>query len=154
MKKSRMVMTFDPYGTLMINHGIVFWLCSIYTAAVRKICLRYLCCEPCSFCHVNILIQHSSFLCFLSLYIRYDWIDIMGYSKHELSTINMFSTPPKNCYITPLPSHSGNLSTTGAFFCPQSGLCEEVRLYLFRERLSEKLCTRQSRKVSWDMINT
>ena len=78
----------------------------------------------------------------------------MGYSKHELSTINMFSTPPKNCYITPLSSHSGNLSTTGAFFCPQSGLCEEVRLHLFRERLSEKLCTRQSRKVSWDMINT
>ena len=78
----------------------------------------------------------------------------MGYSKHELSTINMFSTPLKNCYITPLPSHSGNLSTTGAFFCPQSGLCEEVRLYLFRERLSEKLCTRQSRKASWDMINT
>ena len=70
----------------------------------------------------------------------------MGYSKHELSTINMFSTPPKNCYITPLTSHSGNLSPTGAFFCPQSGLCEEVRLYLFRERLSQKLCTRQSRK--------
>ena len=81
----------------------------------------------------------------------------MGYSKHELSTINMFSTPPPpKSYITPQPSHSGNLSTTGAFYCPQSGRCEEVRLYLqlFRERLSEKLCTRQSRKELWDMINT
>ena len=28
------------------------------------------------------------------------------------------------------------------------------RLQLFRERLSQKLCTRQSRKVIWDMINT
>ena len=25
---------------------------------------------------------------------------------------------------------------------------------VFRERLSEKMCTRQSRKVMWDMINT
>ena len=28
------------------------------------------------------------------------------------------------------------------------------RLQLFRERLSEKMCMRQSRKVIWDMINT
>ena len=28
------------------------------------------------------------------------------------------------------------------------------RIQLFRERLSEKMCTRQSRKVIWDMINT
>ena len=27
-------------------------------------------------------------------------------------------------------------------------------IQLFRERLSEKKCTRQSRKVTWDMINT
>ena len=27
-------------------------------------------------------------------------------------------------------------------------------IQLFRERLSEKQCTRQSRKVIWDMINT
>ena len=27
-------------------------------------------------------------------------------------------------------------------------------IQLFRERLSEKMCTRQSRKVIWDMINT
>ena len=28
-----------------------------------------------------------------------------------------------------------------------------IYLQLFRERLSEKMCTRQSRKVTWDMIN-
>ena len=28
------------------------------------------------------------------------------------------------------------------------------RIQLFRERLSAKMCTRQSRKVIWDMINT
>ena len=28
------------------------------------------------------------------------------------------------------------------------------RIQLFRERLSEKMCTQQSRKVTWDMINT
>ena len=27
-------------------------------------------------------------------------------------------------------------------------------IQLFRERLSEKMCTRQSRKVIWDMIST
>ena len=27
-------------------------------------------------------------------------------------------------------------------------------IQLFRERLSEKMCTRQSRKKIWDMINT
>ena len=29
-----------------------------------------------------------------------------------------------------------------------------VHIQLFRERLSAKMCTRQSRKVIWDMINT
>ena len=32
--------------------------------------------------------------------------------------------------------------------------CKPYRIQLFRERLSEKMCTRQSRKVMWDMINT
>ena len=31
---------------------------------------------------------------------------------------------------------------------------ENPYIQLFRERLSEKMCTRQSRKVIWDMINT
>ena len=29
-----------------------------------------------------------------------------------------------------------------------------ARIQLFLERLSQNLCTRQSRKVIWDMINT
>ena len=29
-----------------------------------------------------------------------------------------------------------------------------INIQLFRERLSEKMCTRQPRKVIWDMINT
>ena len=33
------------------------------------------------------------FLCILSLYIIYDWITIMRYSKHELSTISMATSP-------------------------------------------------------------
>ena len=28
------------------------------------------------------------------------------------------------------------------------------KIQLFRERLSEKMCTRQSRKALWDMVNT
>ena len=32
--------------------------------------------------------------------------------------------------------------------------CGERGIQLFRERLWQKLCTRQSRKVTWDMINT
>ena len=79
-------MTFDPYGTLMINHGIVFRLCSIYTAAVRKICLRYLCCEPCSFCHVNILIQKIiQVFCVFYLYI----LDMTGLTLWDTVSMNL-----------------------------------------------------------------
>ena len=62
--------------------AIVFWLWSIYTAAVSINCLRYL----------------SRMLCILSLCILYDWITIMEYNKNELSSaINMlYSLPPHN----------------------------------------------------------
>ena len=62
--------------------AIVFWLWSIYTAAVSINCLRYL----------------SRMLCILSLCIIYDWITIMEYNKNELSSaINMlYSLPPHN----------------------------------------------------------
>ena len=33
-------------------------------------------------------------------------------------------------------------------------VCFIGHIQLFRERLSEKMCTRQSRKGIWDMINT
>ena len=42
MKKSRMVMKFDPCSTLMINVAIMFWLCFIYTSAVSINHLQYL----------------------------------------------------------------------------------------------------------------
>ena len=32
--------------------------------------------------------------------------------------------------------------------------CSGLQIQLFRERLSAKMCTRRSRKVIWDMINT
>ena len=73
------------------------------------------------------------FLCILFLYIVYGWITILGYSKYELGTINLLYSNPKICYITPLPPppprHTGHLSTTTAFFCPQGGHFGEVRLY-------------------------
>ena len=38
-------------------------------------------------------------------YFGYDWIiTIMGYRKHELSTINMLYSLRKNCNITPVQS--------------------------------------------------
>ena len=61
-------------------------------------------------------------------YFGYDWIiTIVGYSQHELSTINMLYSLRKDCHITPLPPN-GHLSTTTTFFCPQVGRCGDVRL--------------------------
>ena len=39
--------------------------------------------------------------------------------------------PKKNRYITPQPPYNSNLSTTGSFFCPQDGHCEEIQLYIY-----------------------
>ena len=44
----------------------------------------------------------SSFLCVFCLcYTIYDWITVRGYSKNELSTINMFYPSSKIGHITP-----------------------------------------------------
>ena len=63
------------------------------------------CCEPCLFCHINILIQNviKVFWVFYLYIIIYDWITIMRCSKHELSTISMFYSLKKTV--------NGNLST-------------------------------------------
>ena len=61
------------------------------------------------------------------MYHHYDWIIIMGYSRHELGKIIMLYSPKKICHITPLPLHNGHLSTT--LFCPQGGCSGEVWLY-------------------------
>ena len=104
--------------------AIVFWLvfhlscCSKHILKiVQDTYSEY--CEPCLFCHVNILIQNiiQVFLCILSLYIIYDWITIMRYGKHELSTISMLYSLKKIV--------NGNLSTMATFFCSQGGCCRE-----------------------------
>ena len=71
----------------------------------------------------------SHFVYFIfTYYFGYDWIiTIVGYSQHELSTINMLYSLRKNCHITPLPPN-GHLSTTTTFFCPQFGRFGDVRL--------------------------
>ena len=103
-------MKFDLRGMLRINRGNrTFWFCFIYTAAVGIKCLRYR-----SWMLQNLLIlscQHFdskhnwSLLCILShtIYIIYDWITIMGYSKRELSTINVLHSLKHLSYNTPTP---------------------------------------------------
>ena len=59
--------------------------------------------------------HYSSFLCILSLYIFYDWIAIMGYGKHELSTINMLYSLKKIVVTSP----------SASYFCPRGGRCVE-----------------------------
>ena len=59
------------------------------------------------------------FYCVFYLYISF----MIGYSKHELGTINMlYFRPPLlkqvSYYPPPLPPHNGHLSTMATFFCP------------------------------------
>ena len=55
--------------------------------------------------------------------------------------------------------HAAENETTGVIWLPPAGTTGLTQrrnlIQLFRERLSEKkMCTRQSRKVKWDMNNT
>ena len=74
------------------------------------------CCEPCSFCHVNIFIQNLiQAFCVFYLYtfwtIGLPWL-------WDTCTVNMNLCSLKiYCHILPLPPHNGHLSTTGTFFC-------------------------------------
>ena len=83
----------------MINiiAAIVFWLCSIYTATVSKTCLRV-----CSICQINSNFVSKNIIKFFghffSMYIICNWINIMGYSKHEHSTINMLYSLTRICH--------------------------------------------------------
>ena len=113
MKKSRMVMKFDTYGTLLINRcNRTFWFCFIYTVAVN---INFYdtyskCCAPCPFCHLKIWFK----FCFCVVHLYYMilfWITDMRYSNHELSTISMFySRKKKLSYYSPRP-HNSHLST-------------------------------------------
>ena len=120
MKKSRMVVKFDPCGALMINRSN------------RILILFHLYCWH-LFIGWHFDSKHnSSFLrIFISIIILFNvWIiTLMEDSKHDLSTINMLYSL-KMVILHPLPPHTGNLSTTATFFCPQGNRCGEVRRYL------------------------
>ena len=88
--------------------AVVFWLYSIYTqTAVSINCLRYLqrmLQTLLVLLHPDILIPKncSLFLCILSLrWFIYDWITIMEFSKHEISTINMLYSLKKSAILHP-----------------------------------------------------
>ena len=88
--------------------AVVFWLYSIYTqTAVSINCLRYLqrmLQTLLVLSHPDILIPKncSLFLCILSLrWFIYDWITIMEFSKHEISTINMLYSLKKSAILHP-----------------------------------------------------
>ena len=72
----------------MTRWWLVMVMCSIHTAPVRlySFCLQY--------CLIAIKLRTSKnylhYSCILPLlFINNEWITIMGYSKHELSTISM-----------------------------------------------------------------
>ena len=117
MKKSRMVIKFDPYCALMINHSnhtrIVFHFhcCSKYK--LSTICTDLACFVTLTFRFKTLF----KFFVYLFLYIIYDWITIMGYSQHEFSMINMLYSLKKIIVsMTPLLlPHNSYLSTTATF---------------------------------------
>ena len=91
---------------------------------------------PRCFCHVLLLYRVMSWI------FVYYHVNVSPFFRH----IAFFTTfyPPRNGYKASL--------CCVAFFCPI--FCPTFCIQLFRERLSEKMCTRQSRKVAWDIINT
>ena len=117
MKKSRMVIKFDPYCALMINRSnhtrIVFHFhcCSKYK--LSPICTDLACFVTLTFRFKTLF----KFFVYLFLYIIYDWITIMGYSQHEFSMINMLYSLKKIIVsMTPLLlPHNSYLSTTATF---------------------------------------
>ena len=117
MKKSRMVIKFDPYCALMINRSnhtrIVFHFhcCSKYK--LSTICTDLACFVTLTFRFKTLF----KFFVYLFLYIIYDWITIMGYSQHEFSMINMLYSLKKIIVsMTPLLlPHNSYLSTTATF---------------------------------------
>ena len=117
MKKSRMVIKFDPYCALMINRSnhtrIVFHFhcCSKYK--LSTICTDLACFVTLTFRFKTLF----KFFVYLFLYIIYDWITIMGYSQHEFSMINMLYSLKKIIVsITPLLlPHNSYLFTTATF---------------------------------------
>ena len=108
----------------------------LYCCSKRKLSTLYItyseCCEPFSFCDINILFQNviqAFWIFYLYLLFMIGLINtIMGDSKHEFSSINLMYFL-KKCHIAPLPPHKGDLSTMATLFCPLGGHCGEVQLY-------------------------
>ena len=77
----------------------------------------------------TLLIQNIDYY-YLTLYIIYNWITNKGYSKHELSTINMLYSLKKLVILRPsLPITATFLS----FFCPQGDRCTGGSTVLLRK---------------------
>ena len=83
--------------------------------------------------HANILIQNivQILLRIFTLHILYDWITIMGYSKHELSTVNMLYSLRKFVMLPPPPPPPPFLPITATLPMHNGHflLSPEVRLY-------------------------
>ena len=63
----------------------------------------------------------------VDMHIIYDWITIMGYSKHEISTVNILCSLKKSVMLHPyLPMAA--TSPQRHFGLSQGGRCGEVRL--------------------------
>ena len=80
-----MVTKFDLHDTLMISNGILIvfhsYCCSKIIFILSTILIAKKLCTSKNYLH---------YLCILPLlFINNEWITIMGYSKHELSTISM-----------------------------------------------------------------
>ena len=90
-----MIMKFDPYYALMINRGnhilIVFhvYCCSkhkLSTILLRT--LQTLLILSCSYFDPEHYQSLFVYFTYLYVFIMYDWITIMRYSKHKINTLN------------------------------------------------------------------
>ena len=100
----------------MINRSIVFWLCSIHTAAVSINKLSMILVRFVTF-YIFDSKHYSSCLCILSLcFFSYDWISILGYSNQEGGTINMLYSIKRICHMTPLPPCNGRVHLHSSHF--------------------------------------
>ena len=61
------------------------------------------------------------------MYIIYDWITTMGYSKHELGTTNMLYSPIKKIGILHLVCYTAVFSVVTQRSSPQRALCDDTK---------------------------
>ena len=61
------------------------------------------------------------------MYIIYDWITTMGYSKHELGTTNMLYSPIKKIGILHLVCYTAVFSVVTQRSSPQRAMCDDTK---------------------------